>query len=223
MDYNEFKNKYNGQVIDYDGEYGGQCWDLAQQYFTECLGVPENVLGGCGLVNNMLNEPKISELLKYFDEVSLNDMKQGDIVIWTYGHIAILDNWDGEKNWYFTQNPGVAHIDLCDNSEARAFRLKQAKLEQKEENIDNTPIEEEKPIIEEQTVIETPIVELKIGDKVKIVAEGNGSSYGDSNTAYGIGWEREILDIYPDREFPYQIGNETGTTGFYKKEALQKI
>jgi hypothetical protein len=64
---------------------------------------------------------------------------------------------------------------------------------------------------------------LKVGDKVKIVGTGNGSSYGDSNTAYGIGWTREILRIWSNRLFPYQVGNNTGTTGFYKENALKKL
>ena len=64
--------------------------------------------------------------------------------------------------------------------------------------------------------------ELKVGDKVKIIGTGNGSSYGDSNTAGGIGWEREILEIWNGRPFPYQIGNSTGTTGFYKASALER-
>lgn len=68
-----------------------------------------------------------------------------------------------------------------------------------------------------------PSNELKVGDKVKIVGKGNGSSYGDSNTAGGIGWEREILKIWSGRSYPYQVGNKTGTTGFYKADALQKI
>ena len=46
---------------------------------------------------------------------------------------------------------------------------------------------------------------LKVGDKVKIVDTGNGSSYGTSNTAYGIGWKREILQIYKDRKYPYRV------------------
>lgn len=65
--------------------------------------------------------------------------------------------------------------------------------------------------------------ELRVGDKVKIVGTGNGSSYGDSNTAYGIGWTREILKIYEGRPYPYRVGNSTGTTGFYKAESLQKL
>ena len=63
---------------------------------------------------------------------------------------------------------------------------------------------------------------LAVGDTVKIIGTGNGSSYGKSNTAYGIGWTRQILKIWDGRPYPYQVGNNTGTTGFYKAEALQK-
>lgn len=76
--------------------------------------------------------------------------------------------------------------------------------------------EESKPEIK-------PDNSLKVGDKVKIVGKGNGSSYGTSNTAYGIGWEREILKIWNGRKYPYQVGNSTGTTGFYQENALQKL
>ena len=64
---------------------------------------------------------------------------------------------------------------------------------------------------------------LHVGDKVKIVGTGNGASDGSSNTAYGIGWTREILKIYSGRKFPYQVGNSTGTTGFYQESSLEKI
>jgi hypothetical protein len=63
---------------------------------------------------------------------------------------------------------------------------------------------------------------LAVGDKVKIIGTGNGSSYGTSNTAYGIGWTRQILKIWDGRPYPYQIGNGSGTTGFYKAEALER-
>lgn len=77
--------------------------------------------------------------------------------------------------------------------------------------------EEPKP-----TPTPAPSTKLNVGDTVKIVGTGNGSSYGKSNTAYGIGWTRKILKIWSGRPYPYQVGNSTGTTGFYKAEALQK-
>lgn len=63
---------------------------------------------------------------------------------------------------------------------------------------------------------------LSVGDTVEIVGTGNGSSYGTSNTAYGIGWTRQILKIWDGRSYPYQVGNSTGTTGFYRVEALKR-
>ena len=63
---------------------------------------------------------------------------------------------------------------------------------------------------------------LEEGCAVQIVGTGNGSSYGTSNTAYGIGWTRQILKIYEGRPYPYRVGDSTGTTGFYKAEALKR-
>ena len=77
MNYVEFKNKYNGKFVDYDGAYGYQCWDLGEVYFTQVLGLPASVLAGCGLVSNMLYPPKRNELNKYFDEIGFpNDCKK---------------------------------------------------------------------------------------------------------------------------------------------------
>ena len=64
--------------------------------------------------------------------------------------------------------------------------------------------------------------ELQEGDTVKIIGVGNGSSYGTSNTAYGLGWTRQILQVYNGRPYPYRVGNSSGTTGFYKAEALER-
>lgn len=69
----------------------------------------------------------------------------------------------------------------------------------------------------------TPVEELKVGDKVQIIGTGNGSCYGDSNTAYGIGWTRQVLKIWNGKKYPYQVGNNTGTTGFYQRDALKKL
>lgn len=78
-------------------------------------------------------------------------------------------------------------------------------------------------VAEEDLQPYTNSVQLKVGDKVKIIGTGNGASDGSSNTAGGIGYEREILKIYGGRAFPYQVGNSTGTTGFYKASSLQKL
>lgn len=71
-------------------------------------------------------------------------------------------------------------------------------------------------------IIEQPEV-LAVGDIVEILHPGKASSYGTGNNAYGIGWHRMIKAIYPDRSYPYQVGNDKGTTGFYRADALKKI
>lgn len=118
--YKQFKKKYNGKYTDFDGYYGAQCWDLAQRYFTEVLKVPSSVLSGCGLVSNMLHDPKRKVLLKYFDEVKT--AKQGDVAIWEYGHIAIFDH---NKNYYFSQNPNAPKVMKINRGGVHFFRLKQ--------------------------------------------------------------------------------------------------
>ena len=120
MTYKEFVKKYNGKYTDYDGCYGFQCWDLAQRYFTEVLKLPASVLSGCGLVSNMLKDPKRKVLDKYFDEVKTP--KQGDVAIWSYGHIAIYDH---AKNYYFSQNPNPCRVIQINRGGVYYFRLKQ--------------------------------------------------------------------------------------------------
>lgn len=79
--------------------------------------------------------------------------------------------------------------------------------------VEPTPVPTPEPVVDNT---------LHVGDSVKIIGTGNGSSHGGSNTAYGIGWTRQVLKIWDGRPFPYQVGNSTGTTGFYKAESLEK-
>lgn len=124
MTYIEFKNKYNGKFVDYDGAYGSQCWDLAEKYFIEVLGLPASVLAGCGLVSNMLYPPKRKVLDKYFDEIPTDKMQQGDVCIWEYGHIAIFDHYSGNYKYYFSQNPNPAEVIRITASGLHSFRKK---------------------------------------------------------------------------------------------------
>lgn len=73
----------------------------------------------------------------------------------------------------------------------------------------------------EPTPAPTP-APLAVGDTVEIIGTGNGSAYGGRNTAYGIGWTRTILKIWDGKPYPYQVGNNTGTTGFYQASALKR-
>lgn len=71
---------------------------------------------------------------------------------------------------------------------------------------------------------ETTNNDLKVGDKVKIVGEyASSSTSTEALHTRAKGWKRVILKIYDGREFPYRVGDSTGTTGFFKAESLEKI
>ena len=64
-----------------------------------------------------------------------------------------------------------------------------------------------------------PTQNLHVGDNVEIIDTGNASSWGRLGKAYGIGYKRFIKRIWVGRPFPYQVGNEKGTTGFYTEKS----
>ena len=121
MTYQEFKKTYNGKYVDYDGQHGSQCWDLAEFYITKCLGLPASILAGCDLVSNMLYPPFRKKLDKYFEEIPLSEAKAGDLAIWEYGHIAIFDHKD---NYYFSQNPNPCKVIQINTKGVHIFALK---------------------------------------------------------------------------------------------------
>ncbi len=65
--------------------------------------------------------------------------------------------------------------------------------------------------------------ELSVGDTVTIIAPGRASKDGSGKIAWGIGYKRTILAIDSQAPYPYRVGNETGTTGFYQATALKKL
>lgn len=72
--------------------------------------------------------------------------------------------------------------------------------------------------------VEPDPVGFQVGDKVKIIGKGNSRKDGKGKTSYGLGYIRQVLKVFPDAKYPYQIGNSKGTiTGYYKAEALEKI
>lgn len=69
----------------------------------------------------------------------------------------------------------------------------------------------------------TPTEELKVGDKVKIIAKGNSRKDGKGSSSGGIGWTRYILSVNPGQPYPYQVGSKSRiTTGYYTAAALKK-
>lgn len=146
--------------------------------------------------------------------------KLGAVAVWKHrskntGHVAVVEQVNPDGSWLSSESAYGGH----------AFRNKKYN---KDSDINNyrflgfiyclVDFEEAKPEPKPE-----PVSELKVGDKVQIVATGRATSYGEGSKAGGIGWIRYVKKIYKGRSYPYQVGNSTGTTGFYKRDALKKI
>jgi hypothetical protein len=116
MTYSEFKKKWLGKGINFDGAYGNQCMDVYRQYVKEVLGYPQSkpVKGAKDVWSTYLPEG--------YERIT-NDPKaipqQGDVIIWghgTYGHIAICDSANVnsfisfEQNWTELDGSGVTEL-----------------------------------------------------------------------------------------------------------------
>lgn len=65
--------------------------------------------------------------------------------------------------------------------------------------------------------------DLKIGDEVEIIGNYASSAYDNyAHYTKAIGWKRIILKIYEGTEYPYQVGNIYGVTGYFKSISLKK-
>ena len=105
-----------GKGIDFDGNYGNQCFDVYRQYCKE-LGFKQSPPseGAKDIWDNYLPE--------HFDKIintTSGVPQQGDVVIWgtkigKYGHVAIFDRGDDkafvsiDQNWPTDGGKGVLH------------------------------------------------------------------------------------------------------------------
>lgn len=65
--------------------------------------------------------------------------------------------------------------------------------------------------------------ELAKGDYVLITSNGNSRPDGTGTVCGGVGWKRYILSVKTGMKYPYQVGANGRTTGYYKASALKKI
>lgn len=106
MDYNSFKNEWNGRRIDWDHVYSFQCVDLILQYVAELYGLGSGVWGNA--IDYWQRPSPI--LLTKFNLVASTDCQQGDIVVLyglsgnPYGHIGICDSQTGSTVRLLEQN-----------------------------------------------------------------------------------------------------------------------
>ena len=99
--YQNFKNKWLGKVIDYDGHYGAQCFDLANQWILEVAGVPPLIT--LIKASDIFRRPEgiMPSTVRYERIINTPEAvpEQGDIIVWDnafwngkYGHVAIVES-----------------------------------------------------------------------------------------------------------------------------------
>lgn len=116
MNIQEWMNSVNGQVVDMDGAYGGQCWDLWSSYARNVYGIPAadtNTVDGyaASVCTDRYNRSQV--LQNTFSREGANyTPSYGDVAFWNgagMNHVAIVvrDNGNGTLNT-MSQNPNKA-------------------------------------------------------------------------------------------------------------------
>jgi hypothetical protein len=99
MTISEFKNKYLGKYIDFDGYYGYQCVDVFRQYCKDVLKIPEHTGAVKSAKDLFLKYNELPLEQKYFDRY-IDDFEVGDVIVFNngeHGHVAIILNEEKEK------------------------------------------------------------------------------------------------------------------------------
>ena len=110
MSFDEFLVKYNGKYLDYDLQFGPQCFDLLHYYCVEVLGLTDGRILAAPAAKDIYN--KYENLLGHelFDKIVNTPPgvpKEGDIVIFSsgqYGHVCIFIEGNTKTFKSFDQN-----------------------------------------------------------------------------------------------------------------------
>jgi hypothetical protein len=116
MDIRTWMNTVNGKIIDMDGAYGGQCWDLWSSYARNVYGIPAadtNTVDGYAASVYTARYDRSQALQNAFTREAGNYTPvYGDVAFWDgngMNHVAIVvkDNGNGTLST-MSQNPDKA-------------------------------------------------------------------------------------------------------------------
>lgn len=116
MDIRTWMDTVNGKIIDMDGAYGGQCWDLWSSYARNVYGIPAadtNTVDGYAASVYTARYDRSQALQNAFTrETGNHTPSYGDVAFWNgngMNHVAIVvkDNGNGTLNT-MSQNPNKA-------------------------------------------------------------------------------------------------------------------
>lgn len=124
MNIQEWMNNVNGKIIDMDGAYGGQCWDLWSNYARNVYGIPAadtNTVDGYAASVYTARYDRSKALQNTFTREAGNyTPAYGDVAFWNgngMNHVAIVvrDNGNGTLET-MSQNPNKAgYINISKN------------------------------------------------------------------------------------------------------------
>lgn len=124
MNIQEWMNNVNGKIIDMDGAYGGQCWDLWSNYARNVYGIPASdtntVDGYAASVYTARYDRSRALQNTFIREASNYTPVYGDVAFWNgngMNHVAIVvrDNGNGTLET-MSQNPNKAgYVTLTKN------------------------------------------------------------------------------------------------------------
>lgn len=116
MNVQEWMNNVNGKIIDMDGAYGGQCWDLWSNYARNVYGIPAadtNTVDGYAASVYTARYDRSKALQNTFiRKAGTYTPVYGDVAFWNgngMNHVAIVvrDNGNGTLET-MSQNPNKA-------------------------------------------------------------------------------------------------------------------
>lgn len=124
MNIQEWMNNVNGKIIDMDGAYGGQCWDLWSNYARNVYGIPaadtNTVDGYAASVYTQRYDRSKALQNTFIREAGTYTPVYGDVAFWNgngMNHVAIVvrDNGNGTLET-MSQNPNKAgYINISKN------------------------------------------------------------------------------------------------------------
>lgn len=124
MNIQEWMNNVNGKIIDMDGAYGGQCWDLWSSYARNVYNIPAadtNTVDGYAASVYTARYDRSRALQDTFSREGANYTPvYGDVAFWNgngMNHVAIVirDNGNGTLET-MSQNPNKAgYINISKN------------------------------------------------------------------------------------------------------------
>lgn len=115
MTHQEFKNRWLGSRVDFDGVASYQCVDVVKQYIADVHGVDGRIYGNAADYFDArdVNSPIINDNYNKVANSPTGVPNQGDIIVWNrnmgggYGHIAVVDSADVNTVTVIEQNGGA--------------------------------------------------------------------------------------------------------------------